>query len=216
MRLQFADFVFDSGTREVTRNGTAVSLPPKAFQILEALITERPNAISKASLHERLWPDTFVSDANLANLVADLRLALGDDAKRPHIIRTVQRFGYAFQAEARPVPERGSPGPFAFRLVWGNREIPLVEGDNVLGRDADVAAWIDVYSVSRRHARIVISGDRATLQDLDSKNGTYLRGKAVTGPKPVALSDGDEIRIGTVVMTLRRFAGVTTEALRSG
>jgi DNA-binding winged helix-turn-helix (wHTH) protein len=214
MRLQFGDFVFDSDTREVTRSGTAVAMSPKAFQLLEILITERPKAISKAALHERLWPDTFVSDANLANLVADLRLALGDDAKHPRVIRTVQRFGYAFQAEARPASDPAGRAPSAFRLVWADREIPLAEGENVLGRDSDAAAWIDVYSVSRRHARIVVSGDRATLEDLDSKNGTFLRGEPVSGPKPVAMSDGDEIRIGTVVMTLRRFTGVSTETIR--
>jgi DNA-binding winged helix-turn-helix (wHTH) protein len=216
MKLRFADCVWDSDTREVRRDGVAVPMPPKVFHLLEILIAERPNAVSKATLHERLWPDTFVTDANLANLVADLRLALGDDAKHPRIIRTVQRFGYAFQADARPVVAGGSRAPSAFRLIWGDREIALSEGENVLGRDSDVAAWIDVYSVSRRHARIVVSGDRATLEDLGSKNGTFLRGRAVAGPKPVALSDGDEIRIGTVAMTLRRFAGVSTETLRRG
>lgn len=204
--------MFDPDTREVLMGGKPVPMPPKVFQLLELLILERPKAMSKSALHESLWPDTFVSDANLANLVADLRLALGDDAKQPRVIRTVQRFGYAFQAEARPA-EDVVREPSVFRLIWGDREISLVEGENILGRDRDAIAWIDVYSVSRHHARIAISGDDASLEDLGSKNGTFLRGDHVRAP--VAVGDGDEIRIGTVVMTLRRFTGVATQTARS-
>ena len=73
--------------------------------------------------------------------------------------------------------------------------------------------WIDVHSVSRRHARIVVSGDRATLEDLGSKNGTFLEGEAVTKPRP--LVDGDRVRIGTVEMTFRRYVGgVSTQSVR--
>jgi len=70
-----------------------------------------------------------------------------------------------------------------------------------------------VHSVSRRHARIVISGGRATLEDLGSKNGTFLQGHAVT--EPSALKDGDRVRIGTVELTVRRYVGgVSTESTR--
>jgi DNA-binding winged helix-turn-helix (wHTH) protein len=213
MQLRFGDCVFDPDTREVFRGETLVPMPPKVFQLLELLILERPRAIAKSALHERLWPDTFVSDANLANLVADLRQALGDDAKRPHIIRTIQRFGYAFQAEAVAVSAGAARGRSEFRLIWGDREIALVEGENILGRERDAVAWIDVYSVSRQHARIFVSGDGATLEDLGSKNGTFLRGDRVSGA--AAIEDGDEIRIGTAVMTLRRFTGVSTRTARS-
>jgi hypothetical protein len=189
-----------------------VAISPKAFQLLEILIGRRPNAVSKEQLHELLWPNVFVSDANLPNLVAELRAGLGDEARNPRVIRTVQRFGYAFCAEAVPVPSE-PVRPAAFRLIWADRAIALREGENLLGREPDVAVWIDVYSVSRRHARIVVSGDRATLEDLGSKNGTFLEGEAVT--RPAALSDGDRLRIGTVEMTVRRYAGaVSTQSAR--
>jgi DNA-binding winged helix-turn-helix (wHTH) protein len=213
LRLRFGDCVFDPETREVLRGGRPVPLPPRVFQLLEVLIAERPKALSKAALHERLWPETFVSDANLANLVADLRLALGDDAKTPRIIRTIQRFGYAFQADAVSDSGGFARPPSVFRLIWGDREISLSEGENILGRDRDAVVWVDVYSVSRHHARITVSGEEATLEDLGSKNGTFLRGKGLDGPQPVR--DGDEIRIGTVTLTLRRFTGVTTQTAHS-
>ena len=212
MRLQFADCLLDFEARELLRGGRVVAVPPKVFQLLETLVRARPKALSKTELHEALWPDTFVSDANLANLVADLREALGDDARHPRIVRTVQRFGYAFQADANPV-RSASAAPSVFRLVWGDREIALSEGENVLGRDRDAVAWIDVYSVSRHHAKIVVSGDDARLEDLGSKNGTFLGGEPVRKPAPIA--DGDEIRIGTAVLIVRRFSGVSTQTARS-
>lgn len=218
MRIRFADCVFDPDTREVLRGGEVVPLSPKAFQLLDILIRERPKAVSKGKLHEELWPATFVADANLANLVADLRGVLGDHARKPSIIRTVQRFGYAFRAEAEPLAKGARPadetgGP-VFKLIWGDREIALAPGENVLGRDSDAVAWIDVYSVSRHHARIVVSGESAMLEDLGSKNGTFVRGKRLQGR--AALQDGDEIRVGTVPMTFCRFsAGVATQTARS-
>ena len=211
MRLRFGDWVLDSGTRELLRDGRVVAVPPKVFQLLEVLAAERPKAISKNALHERIWPDTFVSDANLANLVADLREALGDDAKQPRIIRTVQRFGYAFQAEA--VEEGWAAPESVYRLVWGAREVTLREGANILGRDREAVLWVDVTSVSRHHARIAVSGDDVRIEDLHSKNGTFVNGTPVSGAVP--LKDGDEICIGTATMTLRRFADTSTQTARS-
>lgn len=200
MRLRFADCVFDADTREVLRDGRPVHVSPKAFALLSALIERRPKAISKDELHGLLWPDTFVSDANLPNLVAELRESLGDDAQEPHIIRTVPRFGYAFRAEAAgesPVPAPRSN----FRLIWGDREIALTQGENVIGRDEAAALWIDDPLVSRRHARILVDGDGAVLEDLGSKNGTLLAGRRIESP--TRLADGNLITIGPASMVFR-------------
>jgi DNA-binding winged helix-turn-helix (wHTH) protein len=215
MRLGFADCVFDSDTREVVRQDKVLALSPKAFQLLDILIRERPKAVSKEKLHEELWPKTFVADANLANLVADLRGALDDDSKHSRIIRTVQRFGYAFEAETRRVaPDTKVAKSSLDKLIWGDREIALQEGENILGRDEASVAWIDAYSVSRHHARILILGTKVELEDLDSKNGTYRNGKRVV--KRVVLADGDSIRLGTVELIYRRFRpGVSTQTARS-
>ncbi len=206
MRLASSDWVFDSDTREVTRRGAAVSLSPKAFDLLELLIRNRPKAVSKAEIHEHLWPGTFVSPANLANLVVEVRAALGDDARHPRVIRTVARFGYAFAAETAAVPEKPpgrAPAPFVCRLVWGHREIALDPGENLIGRDRDSVVWIDDASVSRRHARISVHDSGATVEDLGSKNGTYLRSRRIE--KPARLADKDAIKIGPASMTFRLF-----------
>ncbi|HLN58723.1 MAG TPA: FHA domain-containing protein [Thermoanaerobaculia bacterium] len=206
MRLAASDWVFDSDTRQVIRKGEAAPLSPKSFDLLELLIRKRPKAVSKADIHEHLWPGTFVSPANLANLVVELRAALGDDARHPRVIRTVARFGYAFAAETAAVSEKSpgrAPAPFICRLVWGPREIALDPGENLIGRDRDSVVWIDDASVSRRHARISVDDSGAMVEDLGSKNGTYLRGRRIE--KPARLADKDAIKIGPASMVFRLF-----------
>jgi pSer/pThr/pTyr-binding forkhead associated (FHA) protein len=101
-------------------------------------------------------------------------------------------------------------------------ELPVRDGGNPirrvaekLGRDPEATVLIDHSSVSREHARIRISGDRAMLEDLESKNGTFWRGQRIQEPAP--LSDRDEIRFGSVSMTVRLFAlQGTTETVPEG
>ena len=182
----------------------AVPLSPKVFELLELLLERRPEAVAKEAIHDRLWPNSFVSDSSLARLAAEARAALADDARKPRYLRTVFGFGYAFCGEA--VEERPRPGPgLACRLSIGTRDIPLSPGENVLGRDERAAVSIPSTKASRRHARIVVDERRAVLEDLASKNGTFLRGKLVEAPTPLA--DGDEISIGEVVMTFRSTGG---------
>jgi DNA-binding winged helix-turn-helix (wHTH) protein len=214
MRIAFGDCVLDGDTRELFRAGKPVPLSPKAWELLDLLLRRRPKALSKEEIHERLWPKTFVSDASLTNLVAEIRAALGDSAREPRMLRTVQRFGYAFIGEAAPERER-PPRSQAFRLDWEGREVPLPAGESILGREEEVAVWIDDDSVSRRHARIRVSADGATLEDLDSKNGTFRNGSRVVGR--VALSDRDEIRIGRAKLVFRVLSRTqTTRTARSG
>jgi DNA-binding winged helix-turn-helix (wHTH) protein len=200
MPVRFGDCVFDPGTRQVFRAGKQVHVSPKAFHLLELLIERRPNAVSKEELQEILWPSTYVSDANLPNLVADLRSELGDNPRSSRIIRTVQRFGYAFVATPLS-PQHAGSRDHAYRLIWGNREIALGDGENLFGREDDAVVWIDDAAVSRRHARIVIDESGAVLEDLGSKNGTYLRARRL--PSPAKLTDGDVITIGTASLTFR-------------
>ena len=101
MPVQFGEFVLDESRRQLLRRGDPVHLSPKAFQLLSILVQEKPRALSKADLQERLWPDTFVTEGNLTTTVAELRSALGDDAREPRYIRTVHGFGYSFAAAAK-------------------------------------------------------------------------------------------------------------------
>jgi len=199
-RVSFEPFTLDAGTRLLLRdpNQQPVHLSPKAYELLCVLVDARPRAIAKSELHERLWPSTFVSEATLASLVAELREALCERGREARFIRTVHGFGYAFSALARE-NDSPDPGRFANWIVYNGREKQLDEGEHVLGRDAAAAVPLISATVSRHHARITINGQLATLEDLGSKNGTYLRGQAVTAPTPLA--DGDRIRVGAFELT---------------
>lgn len=215
MGVRFAEFVFDSGTRELRGRGGPCRLSPKAFECLGALLERRPQAVSRAQLQDRLWPKTFVAVTSLRRVIAEIRAALGDDERRPRFIRTVRGFGYAFcgAAEGEGAAVRAE-GTAACRLEWGKREIPLREGENILGRTDDAVAWIDSPRVSRRHARIIVSGGRASIEDLGSKNGTSVSGRRIDGPTP--LEGGDQIELGPVMMTFRAFHVTgSTETQRS-
>ena len=200
MRLGFGDLVLDITTRQLLRGGEELRLSPKAFELLRLLIEERPRAMAKTELIERLWPDTYVAEANLPSLVAEIREVTGDNAAEPRFIRTIRRFGYAFCASVTDDAAAGS-APLGSWLMCGERQIRLSEGENIIGREPDAAVWLDFSAVSRRHARIVISADRVTVEDLGSKNGTQVRGERITGA--VEIEDGDEIRIGSVLLNFR-------------
>jgi len=101
MAWLFGDFTLDADRRQLLRAGMPIRLEPKAYELLSLLISRQPRALSKDQIHAALWPGTFVSESALAGLIADLRSALHDDARRPRFIRTVHGFGYAFCAEAR-------------------------------------------------------------------------------------------------------------------
>ena len=101
-------------------------------------------------------------------------------------------------------------------MVWGRRVLPLVEGENVLGRDEDVGVRIDAPGISRRHALIRVRGGEATIEDLGSKNGTHVRGGRLVGP--VALLDGDVLVLGEVALVFRSspLAGATVTVKNEG
>jgi DNA-binding winged helix-turn-helix (wHTH) protein len=215
VRVAFGDCTVDSDTREVFRKGRPVHLSPKAFRLLELLLEGRPRAFSKAEIHQKIWPEAFVSEATLASLIAEIREAIGEDGKDARYIRTVHGFGYSFAGAASDTTRRPPAGSESgWRLLWDGREIPLREGETVLGRDHLAGIRIPSESISRRHARIVVAESVATLEDLGSKNGTYLRGEKIGEPK--ALQDGDAIRFGSVTLTLRVVSGEGSTATEMG
>jgi DNA-binding winged helix-turn-helix (wHTH) protein len=194
MLFLIGDVAVDTDARQLRRAGAEVHLSPKAFELLEILIAARPRAVRKQELYDRLWPDTFVVEANLPVLIGEIRAALGDESRT--IIRTVQRFGYAFTAE---LPAGDA---LVHVLVHGDERYRLAPGENVAGRDPAAEVFIASASVSRRHAIITVAGEDATLTDLGSKNGTWIDGQRVAAP--TLLADGNVIRFGGMEMTYRR------------
>lgn len=200
--FRFGSFSLNAATRQLLHDDREVPLSPKAFQLLLLLVTGRDRAMSKQELHESLWPSTFVVDTNLASLIAEIRRLLDDDAARPRFVRTIHRFGYRFVA---PVATSGAGSSVTSTakhwLIWDAGQAPLAEGPNIIGRGASASVWLDAPGVSRHHARIHVRGDEAFIEDLGSKNGISVAGIPVTTPR--RLADGDQIRLGSVVVTFR-------------
>ena len=203
MRICFGPFTLDPDTRQLTREGRSIHLSPKAFELLEALALERPNVLSKTVLQKRLWPETFVTEGNLSNLVAEVRDALDDSPRDPRTSGPCT--SSATPSAATPPSCRGANEPRADEAVcwieWGTRRFALHPGEHVVGRDPDVEVRLDALSVSRRHARLVVTAESTVLEDFGSKNGTYRGCDRVTSP--IQLADGDEIRIGSQLVIVR-------------
>ncbi len=206
MRLVFGGCVFDPERRELTRHGSVVPTGPKLLRLLELLLDTRPRALTKEEIHRSLWAETFVSDATLTSLVAELRAAIGDDARTPHLIRTIHGYGYAFCGEVTQEsrsPKDGRDLKCSHRIICGDREIALSRGEHILGRSNDAAVFVDSVGVSRHHARITIGDQGALLEDLGSKNGTILNGRAID--VPTVLADGAVIVLGATALKFRVF-----------
>ncbi len=199
--IRFGAFTLDLDTRQLTHGGREIHLAPKAFDLLVTLVLDRPKVLSKAELQQRLWPDTFVAEANLSNLVAEIREALGDRARTPLFIRTAHGFGYAFCGDATTSPgvhETEPDRPLCW-IEWGRQRFPLSAGEHVIGRDPDVEVRLDASTVSRRHARLVVTAEGTVLEDFGSKNGTFRGSERVTSP--IHLVDGDAIHFGSLLVT---------------
>ena len=95
---EFGPFRLDPAERSLLRDGKAVPLTPKAFELLVLLVENRGHLLKKDELIERVWPNTFVEEANLAQNVSALRKALDDKNDGAQYIETVPKGGYRFTA----------------------------------------------------------------------------------------------------------------------
>jgi DNA-binding winged helix-turn-helix (wHTH) protein len=220
----FGEFTLDLSRRQLLRGSQPLHLSPKAFELIAMLVEHRPAAVSKSAIHHRLWPDSFVSDGAVAVLIAEIRHALGDSARRSVFVRTIHRFGYAFAVSADTV-DRAAGADSGTTMGWltrGDQRVPVAAGENVVGRgpsatlriglDTAAALHGDPVGISRCHAVIVMTDQVSMLRDLASKNGTFVDGVRVTAP--VRLADGAQIRLGSFCVQFRGLMeGSATQSL---
>jgi DNA-binding winged helix-turn-helix (wHTH) protein len=211
--LRFGECRFDRDARQLFRAGVEVHLSPKSFELLKVLIEGRPRALSKSELLDRVWPGVFVSEASLARVVNELRQGVGETGGTSPVIRTVHGYGYAFAADAVDDDSARPPAKLGARpvgwLTCGARQFALWEGEQFAGRDPDNGIYLDSPKVSRRHARIVVVGTSSTIEDLTSKNGTFVGGARISTPTPLA--PGDHVQIGpfTLILSVAAPLGAT-------
>jgi DNA-binding winged helix-turn-helix (wHTH) protein len=203
VKYTFGRISVDASARTIAAAGQPVHLTRKAFDLLLLLLEHRGTAVSKDSIYARLWPDTFVAESSLQTLVHEIRQAIDDRETSPSWIRTVHGVGYSFAGDVHATPVASASARSERPAAWLFREsmrLPLYVGENVLGRGVEDVIEVDLPTISRRHARITI-GEPAMLEDLSSKNGTWLRNERVI--EPARLADGDEVRLGSAAFTFR-------------
>lgn len=199
--MRFADCVLDLSARQLERHGKIVPLEPKVYELLEALIKRRPAVITNNELDELLWPQVYVARTSLTRLISKLRAALGDTPHGSNVIRTAYKTGYAFCADVACVSPPSSPAA-RIELVWKKNFLALTDGVHLAGRDDACAIVVDASTVSRHHARITVISGSATIEDLESTNGTHVNGNRISGP--MRLGFGDELSLGSEVLQVRR------------
>jgi DNA-binding winged helix-turn-helix (wHTH) protein len=220
VQVRFADCELDTDARQLVRGGREMHLSPKAFELLKVLVEERPRALSKQELLDKIWPGVFVSDASLARAASEIRDAIDDHSRSDGFLQTVHGFGYRFAtAGVVSLPERGADrapdgsdsaarhadGPACW-LVGRDCEFRLADGEHIVGREPGVAVRLDSPKVSRHHARLTVTGREVSIEDLGSKNGTFVRGVRIE--EPMRLSPGNDIQIGPIKLIFRIVEGL--------
>jgi DNA-binding winged helix-turn-helix (wHTH) protein len=204
VRISFAEYSLDTDTRQLLRGAREVHLSPKAFELLRVLAENRPRAVSKQELLEKVWPGVYVSDASLARAVSEIRDAIADHSRSDGFLQTVHGFGYRFTTagvvDLSPAGERPASG-VACWLIGRDLDVRLPDGDHIIGREAGVTVRLDSAKVSRHHARVVVRGRSVSLEDLGSKNGTFVNGVPTSGV--TFLKPGDELQVGPIRLQLR-------------
>ena len=203
--VRFGIFEVDLATGELRRGGLKIRMQEQPFQVLRMLLERPGELVRREDLRRRLWPEVLFADfeQGLNKAVHKVRLALGDSADNPRFVETLARRGYRFiatlEGNGRAAGRAREPAslvpPVTFSVTWDVHAIALSEGCNTIGRDHDSTICIHLKSVSRRHARIHVSGETAVLEDLGSKNGTLLKGQRIHSLSPLA--DGDELGVGS-------------------
>lgn len=128
----FGSFVFAPARRELTRDGVVVPLGSRACDLLQFLISEPGEVRSNSELIRRVWPDTFVEEANLRVQLSSLRRILDDGSTDTRFIANLPGRGYAFVAPVARRPVAGPVGPTA------TRESP--SGPRIFGRAESIAS----------------------------------------------------------------------------
>ncbi|HZF07902.1 MAG TPA: tetratricopeptide repeat protein [Thermoanaerobaculia bacterium] len=137
---EFDGFRADPVRRRLSRAGESIALTPKAFSILLALLERRGQVVPKEDLIQQIWPDTFVTEANLTQNISSLRKALGERANDPRFVVTIPGQGYSFVADVVEIPrEATAEMPMPVLVAAPAAAPPAIAGDPPLASSAALA-----------------------------------------------------------------------------
>jgi DNA-binding winged helix-turn-helix (wHTH) protein len=214
--FRFGDFELDVAAFTLRRAGISVRLEKIPMEVLVLLVEHAGTLVARDRIHAALWgPDVFLDrDAAINTAMRKIRKALGEDAGRPRLVETVVGKGYRFVGQIARETADPARQVAVYRLIRGTDAFALRDGENLIGRDPDVQVFLDHPSVSRRHARISIAAGRVVVEDLNSRNGTWIDGRGITAPTEV--HDGSIIGVGPITLTFVSRSSVASTRPMSG
>lgn len=204
--FRFGGFELDVAAYALRRADQRIKLEKIPMEVLVLLVRKAGRLVNRGEIQAALWgSDVFVDqDAAINTAIRKIRRALADAAENPRFVETVVGKGYRFIAplethDTDVSSNRVAPRRPNYLVTRGKRQFVLDRGENLLGRDPEATVYIDHPSVSRRHARISIQSTRAVLEDLQSRNGTFLDGRQIE--RPTEVPHGAIIGLGPITLT---------------
>jgi DNA-binding winged helix-turn-helix (wHTH) protein len=153
--FEFDDVVVDLESGELRKAGTAVSLEPKAFELLVYFLLHRGRLIEKQELLDAVWSGAFVTDNALTRVIAQLRRALGDEAREPRYLQTVPKRGYRFVAEVEErAPEARSDSRGDRRRFVLPVALVLLAASAASGLGSSLAPAQPIFRARRRRSAL--------------------------------------------------------------
>jgi len=194
--FRFGEFELDVAAYTLRRAGQRIKLEKIPMEVLVLLVQKAGILVDRTEIQAALWgSDVFVDqDAAINTAIRKIRRALGDEAEHSRFVETIVGKGYRFIASLKSHVHLPN-----YLVTRGKRQFVLNRAENLLGRDPEATVHIDHPSVSRRHARISIHSGRVVLEDLESRNGTFLDGRHLEGPTDI--QHGAIIGLGPITLT---------------
>ncbi len=184
---EFGPFRLDATEHVLLRDGEPVSLTPKAFDTLLALVQNSGHLLGKDQLMKLVWPDAVVEENNLNQNISVLRKVLGEPADEQTYIETVPRRGYRFMAPVKELP--GPDAELILERLTRSRVVIEAEEDAHGGTRRDGEAAIAATSPSRRDFAWVVVAIAVLVAGLAlSFSRIWTRGQSTPTETPVAVS----------------------------
>lgn len=198
-RVRIGEWLVDTRNHRLTRDGISFRVDRSLVAVLALLIRRTGEMLTFEDI-EAAAP----SDQTADRLVAMLRSLLCDCSTPARFIEVFPGAGCQLVATVEDVE-----APFPARdSVWstcqfhdGKKAFNLRNGVSVIGRAPEVEVFVDDMRASRYHARVLVDGDSAVVEDNQSTNGTFVEGRKIEGP--VKLGHGDTVVIGETVLVFR-------------